>query len=60
MTRNNHSEFLKKLADLCNEYNAGFTYTKEDDGIHILVDNEEVFVGFIDADASLTIRKAIS
>jgi hypothetical protein len=43
-------DFLLKLADLCEKYNAGFAYTIDDDGIHITVDGEEVYVGFIDFD----------
>jgi len=59
MLQKNQVEFLRKLADLCAEYDAGFTYTNADDGTHILVDGEVVFVGFIENDASSTIRKAI-
>lgn len=35
-------EFLKKLSDLCAEYDAGFRYTNKDDGIHIRVGYSEV------------------
>lgn len=38
---------LNRLADLCDQYNAEFTYTVDDDGIHISVDGQEVFVGFM-------------
>lgn len=41
------NEFLAKLADLCDEYKAEFAYTNNDDGIHILLDDEPVFVGFL-------------
>ena len=40
-------KFLGLLADLCDEYKAEFGYTNYDDGIHISVDNEEVFVGHL-------------
>jgi hypothetical protein len=49
--------FIRRLADLCEEYNATFTYTINDDGIHILADNKEVFVGFL-FDAALELREA--
>ena len=52
-------EFLLKLADPCEEYDASFDYTTDDDGIHISVDGREVFVGFL-IDASKELRKAIS
>ena len=45
MTRS--QEFLTKLACLCEEYNATFSYTTNDDGIHIRVDGTEVFVGWL-------------
>jgi len=41
-------EFLKKLRELCMEYKPEFYYTKNDDGIHISMGEEEVFVGFLD------------
>ena len=40
------SLFLEKLADLCEQYDADFYYTIDDDGIHIIVDGNECFVGF--------------
>ena len=43
--------FLLKLAELCKEYAAAFSCTVDDDGVHICVDEEEVFVGFLDAEA---------
>jgi hypothetical protein len=39
-------EFLFKLSDLCNEYKAEFNYTNEDDGIHVVVAEEDVCIGF--------------
>ncbi len=45
MTRS--QEFLTKLACLCEEYNATFSYTTSDDGIHIAVDGTEVFFGWL-------------
>jgi len=53
-------EFLLKLADLCDEYKAEFTYTNGDDGIHILVNDEPVFVGFLlQPEAGVLLRKNI-
>lgn len=43
---NKDREFLLKLADLCDEYKAEFEYTRDDDGIHISLDNRYVFCGF--------------
>ena len=40
-------EFLTKLADLCEKYDAEFSYTTDDDGIHITMDDEEIYVGFL-------------
>ncbi len=52
-------EFLLKLATLCEEYDASFCYTTDDDGIHISVDGgREVFVGFL-IDAPSELRDAI-
>jgi hypothetical protein len=59
MLSKSQSEFLSKLADLCDEYNAGFTYTKDDDGIHVLIDGIDVFADYLDMDAAGTIRKAL-
>lgn len=39
--------FLLKLAALCEEYQASLEYTKDDDGIHIHLGDEEVFVGHL-------------
>jgi len=36
-------EFLLKLADLCEEYDAEFGYTNEDNGVHISVDGREIY-----------------
>ena len=35
-------EFLLKLADLCEEYGAEFSYKNDDDGIHIGADGKRV------------------
>ena len=40
-------EFLTKLADLLDEYDASLTYTTNDDGIHVELQGTEVFVGFM-------------
>jgi hypothetical protein len=53
-------EFLKKLADLCEEYNAGIDFCKFDDTVHILVDGEVVFAGFIDEKAADKLREALN
>lgn len=39
--------FLLKLANLMKEYNASFEYTVDDDGIHIYVNDEEIYKGFL-------------
>lgn len=49
--------FLNKLADLCEEYEAEFGYITDDEGIHINVDGEEIFVGFL-YDAPKELRNA--
>lgn len=54
---NRPAEFLLKLAALCAEYNAGFAYTVDDDGIHISVDGTDVFIGYLDTDAAETISE---
>lgn len=46
-------EFLEKLNELMAQYNAGFGYTRDDDGIHIFVDGEECFVGWLDTDMGI-------
>lgn len=52
-------EFLLKLASLCEEYDASFSNTTDDEGIHISVDGgREVFVGFL-IDAPRQLREAI-
>lgn len=53
-------EFLKKLAALCEEYNAGIEHCVFDDATHILVDGKVAFAGFIDKDATSKIREALS
>lgn len=40
-------EFLLKLADLCEEYKADFYYTRDDNGIHVEVEGDEIFVGHV-------------
>lgn len=40
-------EFLEELAQLCEKYKAAFGYTTDDDGIHIELDGEEVFAGYL-------------
>lgn len=44
------NEFLKKLADLLDEYNAEIIYTRDDDGLHVSVDDEEIYVGWMHRD----------
>ena len=51
-------EFLLKLAALCEEYDASFNFTTDDDGIHISVGGGEVYVGFL-IDAPKELRDAI-
>ncbi|MGZ8917880.1 MAG: hypothetical protein ACXW0T_06635 [Methylobacter sp.] len=53
-------DFLKKLADLCEEYNAGIDFCKIDDTTLIRMDGEVVFAGFIDEKAADELRKALS
>ncbi|MDP1772425.1 hypothetical protein [Methylobacter tundripaludum] len=60
MLTEKQSEFLKKLADLCDEYNAGFTYTNNDDGTHVLVDGDDIFADHLDTDAAGMFRKTLS
>jgi hypothetical protein len=40
--------FLSNLADLLAMYDAGISYTTADDGVHIEVDGQEIFAGFLD------------
>lgn len=49
-------QFLLKLADLCDKYQAEFSYTNEDDGIHIAVDGVEVFADFLSGDPGKSLR----
>lgn len=49
-------DFLFKLADLCDEYKAEFSYTNDNDGIHIDVDGVKVFAGFLSGDAGKALR----
>jgi hypothetical protein len=53
-------EFLYEFADLCEKHNVGLDYTNQDDGIHISVNGEDVFVGFLFENAADIIREAIS
>lgn len=41
-------DFLYHLQHLCQTYNATFSYTTDDDGIHISMDGEEIFIGFLE------------
>jgi hypothetical protein len=47
MLTRKREEFLTKLADLCEQYNAGFFYTIDDDGVHISIDGDDIFVGHL-------------
>jgi hypothetical protein len=47
MITNNNKEFLSKLADLCEQHKAEFSYTSSDDGIHITLAGKEVFRGWL-------------
>jgi hypothetical protein len=60
MLSEKQAEFLKKLADLCAQYNAGFTYTNDDNGTHVLVDGQDIFAAHLEIDAADEIRKALS
>ena len=52
-------EFLNKLADLVEQYDASFEYTTDDDGIHISVEGDEVFGDFLHCqDAAELLRAA--
>ena len=48
-----HKNFLGKLADLLEKYKADCGYTTDDDGVHLRVDGDEVFVGFLDSDSCI-------
>jgi len=43
MLTDGNKEFLSKLADLCEQHKAEFSYTSSDDGIHITLAGKEVF-----------------
>lgn len=45
--QNMKNEFLEKLANLCEQYDAAFSYTTDDDGIHIELSGQEIFVGYL-------------
>ena len=51
-------ELLHRLSELCAEYCVGFGYTNHDDGTHITVDGQEVFIGFLDGNAAELLRQA--
>lgn len=51
-------EFLNKLADLCDQYDARFSYTTDDDGIHIDVGGVEVFSGWLFFDDAPALLRA--
>jgi hypothetical protein len=52
--------FLLKLAALCRENHAGFGYTTADDGVHIEMDNELIFTGFLFDGAAETIEAEVA
>jgi hypothetical protein len=43
----NKKEFLTKLADLMDAYQASIMYTRDDDGAHIELTGKEIFVGWL-------------
>ena len=45
--RERAARLLLRLAALCDEFGAGFTYTNADDGVHISIDGEDVYVGHL-------------
>lgn len=42
------NEFLEKFAKFCEEYDATLSYNNDDDGIHISLGTDEVFIGYLD------------
>ena len=50
--------FLVALADICEEYDATFYYTTDDDGIHIDLDDEEIFHDFMVFDLPAILKTA--
>ncbi len=44
------NEFLEKLASLCEKYKATIGYSMNDDGIHIELNYEEIFSGWLCAE----------
>lgn len=60
------NQFLEKLASLVEEYDAEFSYTRDDDGIHISINGDyihgdEIYVGWIQGKTgSESLRKAKS
>ena len=52
--------FMEKLSLLCDEYKAEFSHTEDDDGIHISLDGNEVFAGFLPEEgADRKLREAL-
>jgi hypothetical protein len=47
MLTDSDKEFLRKLADLCEQHKAEFRYTTSDDGIHIALGGKDVFRGWL-------------
>jgi len=40
------TEFINKLSALCTEYCAEIEYTRDDDGVHVVIGEEDVCIGF--------------
>jgi len=43
---NEMEQFIKKLALLCNEYQAGFGYSTNDDGVLVTIGDESISIGW--------------
>lgn len=54
------NKFLEEFAKLCEEYDATLDSTIDDDGIHIHLDEDKIFTGFLWVDAPETLRAAKS
>lgn len=52
------TEFLLKLADLCEQYDAGFTYSQDDDGTHVTLGSKVIFIGYLDDRVASQLRAA--
>ena len=52
------NKFLEKLALLCEQFNAVFFYTTDDDGIHIALNGQKVFVGYLHSNAAKELRNS--